>query len=66
MLETIRVNSLTGKSIIIMLDKVVYFEESPDGEATLIHLLDSRTVRCMDDVTTIQEIIKRLAVKRRS
>ncbi len=64
MLETLRVNSLTGSSIVVMLDKVVTIEEAGDGESTVIHFLNGKTVQCTDDVETLQDAIRRISYTR--
>lgn len=65
MLETLRVNSLKGNAIIIMLSKIVNLEEAADGEPTLIHLINGKVIQCTDDIDTIHDAIKRLAMARR-
>ena len=65
MLETLRINSLTGSSIIVMLDKVVNIEEAADGESALVHLVNGKVIQCTDDIDTLHDAIKRLAMARR-
>ena len=65
MLETLRVNSLSGNSIIVMLDKVVNLEEAADGESTLIHLINGKVIQCTDAIDTLHDAIKRFAMAMR-
>ena len=56
----LRVNSMTGRSYIISLDKVIFLEESTDGESTYIHLIENRTIQCTERIHDIEETIKRI------
>ena len=64
MLETLRVSSLSGSSIVIMLDKIVIVEEASEGEATLIHFINGKVIQCTDDIETIRESIRRISFSR--
>ncbi len=61
MLETLRVNTLTGKTVVIMLEKVIFFEESDDGQSTFIHFTDGSSIQSMDNICDLQEMIKKIA-----
>lgn len=56
----LRVNSMTGRSYIVFLDKILFLEESPDGESTYIHLIENRTIQCTERIYDIEETIKRI------
>ena len=66
MLETLRVSSLSGSSILIMLDKIVVVEEASDGGATLIHFINGKVIQCTDDIETIRDAIRRISFSRSS
>ncbi|MCP3921393.1 MAG: hypothetical protein GY714_02290 [Desulfobacterales bacterium] len=60
MFNIIRVNSLSGRSYIIPIDKILYIEETQDGESSYIHLVENKTIQCTERFYDIEENLKRI------
>ncbi len=58
-METLRINLLNGRSVVVMIDKIIYLEEDSAGESTFIHLINDKVIQCTENIYNLQEILNK-------